>query len=101
MRTTDNNSRSRNPLPWILIGAVLPPLLVLLLSFILADTELRNSLVLLHIPILGAMTGWAVYALNPLGKPRGWRQAILLLVAILVYTMAIIFGYAITKVGAL
>lgn len=100
MNTPVNSSRTRNPLPWILVGAVLASILVYLLSFILADSELRNSLVLLLVPVLGAMAGWVVYALNPLGKPRGWRKSILLLVAVLVYTMAIIFGYAITQVGA-
>lgn len=99
METTEVRSKSSNPLPWILMGAVLAPITILLLSRFGSAPELRNSILLVSVPLLGALAGWVVYALNPLGRPRGWRKSFLLVVAVLVYIMAVLSGFAIAQVA--
>lgn len=98
--TTDNN-KHRNPLPWILIGAVLAALIMILLSWWLQDSSLRTMAVMLFVPLTGAIAGWGIYAINPFGKPRGLKKSIWLLVAVLVYVMAVIFGYTLAEVGSM
>ena len=104
MDTTVENTEKqteRNPLPWILIGAVLAPILMNLLSWVLENPSLRSITVMLVVPLTGAIAGWGIYAINPFGKPRGMRKSIWLFVAVLVYVMAVLFGYALSQVGSL
>lgn len=101
METLKYRTRSRNPLPWIVIGGIVAPIVILLLSHLWGNPELREIPVLLLIPVVGAMVGWGIYAINPMGKPRGLRKPILVLLAMLVYFMAAAFGYIITRLGGL
>lgn len=99
MKTAEFKKGTRNPLPWILVGAIVAPIVMLLFSFLLGNSELREIPVLLIVPVAGAVAGWIIYAINPLGRPRGWRKPILLFLALLVYFMAVVFGYTIAHVG--
>lgn len=98
---SNENTTDRNPLPWILIGAVLAVLIMIALSWWLEDASLRTMVIILTVPLTGAVAGWGLYAINPFGKSRGMKKSIWLLVAILVYVMAVIFGYSLSQVGSI
>lgn len=98
---TNEKATDRNPLPWILIGAVMAVLIMIMLSWWLDDASLRAMVIMLTVPLTGAVAGWGLYAINPFGKTRGMKKSIWLLVAVLVYVMAVIFGYSLSQVGSI
>lgn len=100
METLETRRDTRNPLPYIVVGAVLAPLIILLASYMTANSGMRDTYLLLFVPVVGALAGWIIYALNPFGKPRGWQKSILLFVALLVYSIAVLFGLIIAQIGS-
>lgn len=99
MNPTEREAGIRNPLPWILMGAVLAPILILLWSYLQSSPGMRDRIIVLFAPVAGAVGGWVFYALNPWGKANGWRKTIILMIAILVYLMALILGFTVARLG--
>lgn len=91
----------RNPLPWILIGAVLAPIVMFLFSWLSHNPTLRSLSVMLLIPLAGAFLGWGIYAVTPAGHPRGFQKSIWLVVTLIVYLMVVIFGYSLAEVASI
>lgn len=91
----------RNPLPWILFGGVLAPIVMFLMSWINDNPQLRSLTSLLLVPIAGALMGWGIYAFTPVGHPRGFQKSIWLLVVLVVYVMVLLFGYSLAEVASI
>ncbi len=91
----------RNPLPWILIGGVLAPIVMFLMSWLSDNPQLRSLTAILLIPIAGALLGWGIYASTPVGHPRGFQKSIWLIVTLIVYVMVLLFGYSLAEVASI
>lgn len=91
----------RSPLPWILIGGVLAPIVTFLMSWLTSNPQLRNLTLMLLIPFVGALLGWGVYAITPVRDPRGFQKSIWLIVSLIVYGMVVIFGYSLAEVASI
>lgn len=97
--SSENFSASRRPLPWILNGAALAPLLVILFSYLHVDQSMREVPVLLTVAIAGAMAGRLAFAINRPGRPLSWKSPLLLLLSLLFYGFAVFLGFVMARLG--
>ena len=90
---------NRSSLSWILNGAVLAPLVVILFSYLHVDESMREVPVLLSVSIAGALAGKLAFAINKPGRPRSWKSPLLLLLSLLFYSVAVLVGFLMARLG--
>ena len=93
--------RTRSPLPWVLAGGVLAPVLILLFSYMHADASMRILPVLIFVTLVGAIAGRFVFAINERSKVGRWWPSTSIAVILIVYILLVFAGFIIARLGPL
>ena len=97
--SSEKYSANRGSLSWILNGAALAPLLVILFSYLRVDGSMREVPVLLLVTIAGALAGRMAFVINRAGRPRSWKSPLLLLLSLLFYGFAVYISFVVVRMG--
>ena len=90
---------NRSQHTWILNGAVVGPLLVILFSYLHADESMRDVPVLLTVSIAGAIAGRLVLSIYKPAQTSIWKVPLTLLLSLLLYGVAVCIGFFMARLG--